>query len=225
MRRLAAAAGLTVFSRVTAGLPGMRPGHPSARSRAVPARMGGAQGNALLTSLLGAVLLVLLAVEGATIPVIHRLLSLHVFVGVLLLGPVALKLASTGYRFVRFYGRSAGYVRLGPPSSLMRFVVAPTLVASTLVLFGSGVALLALPQQGTVLTLHKASFLVWFGVMSIHVLSYAFPVGRRLVAEATRRVDGRGYRIALTLLAIVAGVVTAFAAYPLANPWLHGLER
>ena len=61
--------------------------------------LGGARGNSLLTSLTAAVLLVLLAVEGATIPLIHQLLSLHVFLGVLLLGPVALKVASTGYRF------------------------------------------------------------------------------------------------------------------------------
>ena len=77
---------LRAFSQAFVGLPGM----------------GGARGNALLTSLLGAVLLVLLAVEGATIPLIHQLLSVHVFVGLLLLGPVALKLGSTGYRFARY---------------------------------------------------------------------------------------------------------------------------
>jgi hypothetical protein len=186
---------------------------------------GGARGNALLTSLVGAVLLVLLAVEGATIPLIQQLLSLHVFVGLLLLGPVALKLASTGYRFVRYYGGSEDYVLLGPPASLMRFVVAPTLVVSTLVLFGTGVALLSRPERGPVLTLHKASFIVWFGAMGVHVLGYALRVGRRLVAETTIHVDGRGYRIAVTLLAIAAGVVTAVATYSLADPWLHGLVR
>ena len=203
----------------------MRPSRSSAPWQATRQKLGGAQGNALLTSLIAAVLLVLLAVEGATIPAIHQLLSLHIFVGVLLLGPVALKLASTGYRFVCFYGRNAEYVRLGPPPTLMRFVIAPTLVVSTLVLFGSGVALLAIPGRGAVLTLHKASFIVWFGAMSIHVLTYALRVGRRLVAEATCRVDGRGYRIAVTLLAVAVGVSTALATYPLAGPWLHGLER
>ena len=77
-------------------------------------RLGGARGNSLLTSLTAAVLLVLLAVEGATIPLIHQLLSLHVFLGLLLLGPVAFKLASTGYRFLRYYGGRADYVSLGP---------------------------------------------------------------------------------------------------------------
>ena len=58
-------------------------------------------------------LLVLLAVEGVTIPAIGQLLSVHVFVGMLLLGPVALKLASTGYRFVRYYAGGLEYVRKG----------------------------------------------------------------------------------------------------------------
>lgn len=187
--------------------------------------MGGARGNAVLTSLAAAVLLVLLALEGATIPQIQQLLSLHVFVGLLLLGPVALKLASTGYRFVRYYGGSEGYVTLGPPASLMRFVVAPTLVLSTLVLFGTGVTLLVRPTRGTLLILHKASFIVWFGAMTVHVLAYAARVGRQLVTEAKLHVDGRGYRIGVTLLAIAAGVVTALAAYSLADPWLHGLVR
>ena len=79
----------------------------------------------------GRLLLVGLAVEGATIPSIHPLLSVHIFVGMLLLGPVALKLASTGYRFVRYYAGGIEYVRLGPPAPLMRFLVAPVLVLST----------------------------------------------------------------------------------------------
>ena len=37
------------------------------------------------------------------------------FLGVLLIGPVALKLASTGYRFVRYYTSEPRYRRKGPP--------------------------------------------------------------------------------------------------------------
>ena len=185
--------------------------------------MGGARGNALLTSLLGAVLLVLLAVEGATIPWINQLLSVHVFVGLLLLGPVAVKLASTGYRFASYYGGGAEYVRRGPPVPVVRFVVAPVLVLSTLVLFGTGVALVVSPARGAVLGLHKASFVVWFGAMTVHVLLYAWRVGRHLVVEAGRRVRGRGYRLALVLVAVAAGLVVAVAAYPQASPWFNGL--
>jgi len=62
----------------------------------------GVEGNARLTGLNG-VLLVLLAVEGATILRIRQLISVHVYVGVLLVGPVLLKCASTVYRFIRYY--------------------------------------------------------------------------------------------------------------------------
>src|ERR1700693_580151 len=94
--------------------------------------LGGAAGNARLTALSGALLLVLLAVEGATIPFLRSLLSVHIFVGMLLLGPVALKLGSTGYRMIRYYTRDREYVEAGPPAPLMRVLVAPVLVISTL---------------------------------------------------------------------------------------------
>src|SRR5712671_2988133 len=93
--------------------------------------LGGVVGNARLTALSGALLLVLLAVEGATIPFLGALLSVHIFVGMLLLAPVALKLASTGYRFARYYSRVPEYVEAGPPAPLMRVLVAPVLVIST----------------------------------------------------------------------------------------------
>ena len=76
-----------------------------------------------------------------------------------------------------------------------------------------------------VLTLHKASFLVWFGAMTVHVLGYALRVARQLVAEKTVQADGRWYRIVVVLLAIGAGVVTAVMTYSLANPWFHGLAH
>ena len=60
----------------------------------------------------------LLAVIGVTIPELRQLISVHLFVGLLLLGPVALKMVSTGYRFVRYSRviRSTG-ARVRPRSS------------------------------------------------------------------------------------------------------------
>ena len=50
-------------------------------------------------------------------------------------------------------------------------VVAPVAVVSTIVLFATGVALLVLDRtSGTVVGLHKASFVVWFGAVGVHVL-------------------------------------------------------
>jgi hypothetical protein len=184
---------------------------------------GGIAGNERLTAAVAAVLLVLLAVEGATIPSIRSLLSVHVFVGMLLLGPLVLKLAVTGYRFVGYYTGSPEYVRRGPPAPLMRLLVAPVLVASTLTLFGTGVALLAVgPGRGAVLGLHKASFVVWFGATSIHVLAYARRTGVHAFADWGRaRLGGAGWRAALVVGALAVGIVVALATLPLAGPWLH----
>lgn len=115
-------------------------------------------------------------------------------------------------------------MRLGPPAPLMRFLVAPVLVLSTLTLFGSGVALLAVPHRGLILGLHKASFIVWFGAMTIHVLSYTARATRNVLTDlAAKRSDGRIYRIGLAALALGAGLATAVATYALADPWFHHL--
>jgi hypothetical protein len=185
-------------------------------------RNGGAIGNGRLTALTGVVLLVLLAVEGATIPRIGQLLSVHVFVGMLLLGPVALKLVSCGYRVVRYYSADPDYVRDGPPATLMRLLVAPVLVLSTLTLFGSGIMLLAVPHRGAVLGLHKASFIVWFGATTIHVLAYALRAARRVLADLEDgRARGRALRLAAAAVSVCGGVAIAVTTYPLAHPWLH----
>ena len=96
-------------------------------------------GNERLTSSTGLVLLVLLAVETLTTLALRTYLPVHIFLGLLLLPPVALKLASTGWRFARYYTRNEAYRLEGPPRPLLR-MLAPLLVAATLSLFGTGVA-------------------------------------------------------------------------------------
>ncbi len=74
---------------------------------------------------------------------------------------MALKLASTGWRFLRYYTGNKPYRLEGPPRLLLR-VLAPLLIASTLSLFGSGVVLIIVGHGGgLLLSLHAASFAVW----------------------------------------------------------------
>src|SRR5438552_2113939 len=103
-------------------------------------RLGGPDGNERLTAAVAVVLVVLLAVEGATSLRIGQLLRVHMFVGTLLVPVVVLKLASTGWRFLRYYAGSAAYVLKGPPHPLLR-LLAPLLVAMTTVPVGPGIAL------------------------------------------------------------------------------------
>ena len=185
---------------------------------------GGSEGNARLTGMTGLVLLVLLAVEGVTILAIRPLLSVHVFVGLMLIPPVALKLSATGYRFVRYYAHDVEYVRKGPPLLLMRMLVAPGLIAATLVVFATGVALLVVgPDGGLVLGLHKASFFVWLGAFGVHVLVYALRVPGLVAADWGRgpRTSGAALRFGIIALALLVGLTVAVAALPAAGPWLQ----
>jgi len=127
---------------------------------------------------------VLLPVVGVTLLSLRSLLSVHMLVGVALIPPVALKLGSTFYRFFRYYTGSAIFREKGPPQLVMRILIAPALVASTIGLFGSGVALLLLEHPNSlVYTVHKASFIVWIGAIGIHVLAYLRRLPRLALAD------------------------------------------
>jgi hypothetical protein len=168
--------------------------------------------NARLTGSTAVILVALLAIEGLTILFIRPLLSLHVFVGMLLVPPVALKLGSTGWRFARYYLGDAEYVRAGPPSLLFR-LTAPFLVLATLGVFATGVAMVALgPRSHTLVGPHKASFVVWFCAMAVHFLGHV-----RRVPSLARR-SSRTQRI-VVVCALTAGLAVAGATVPLIHPW------
>jgi hypothetical protein len=136
-------------------------------------RTGGPEANARLTSSIAALLLVLLAAEGVTLPALHALLRAHVFIGFALIPPVALKIGSTFYRFARYYTRAPAYRRKGPPSTLLR-ILGPVVVLATALLLASGVGLLFFTRawQNSMLTLHEVSFVLWFAAMTVHVLGH-----------------------------------------------------
>jgi hypothetical protein len=150
---------------------------------------GGSSGNERLTVWTGAVLIVLLAALGVTILRIGPLIWEHLFIGLLLLGPIFLKLASTGYRFVRYYTHNPVYREKGPPPPYMR-ALGPLVVLSTIVVFASGVVLLLLgpSSRGTLLLVHKASFFVWLAVTGLHVLGHLPEVAQTLSGGRALRV-------------------------------------
>ncbi len=139
----------------------------------------------MLTSL---VLIVLLAVLGVTIVRIGQLLWLHLFLGLVLLGPVALKLASTGYRFVRYYTFDPAYRREGPPAPGLR-ALGPLVVASTLAVFGTGVVLLILgpSSRQPLVLLHKVTFFAWIALTGLHVVGHLPEIGRYVRTARTSR--------------------------------------
>lgn len=186
----------------------------------------GVVGNERMTALAGAVLLVLILVELVTSASLRTLLSAHVFVGVLLVGPLAVKLGSTGYRFLRYYTRSPAYLRRGPPRLVLR-ILAPLLIATTLVVIGSGIGLVATGpvQAGFLLPLHNISVLFWFSMIAIHIFAYIWRTPH-LVADDWRKhsgrnlAPGRGLRMGVNLGALLVGAVAAILLFPSAAPWV-----
>jgi hypothetical protein len=196
-----------------------------------PVRMrllgGGVDGNEWLTTANGILLIVLLAVLGLTIVRIGQLIWLHLFLGLLLLGPVALKLASTGYRFMRYYTGNPRYVDRGPPVWALR-AIAPVVVATTVVVFATGIVLLfrSPHDKGPWLSLHKVSFIVWLVFAALHVLGHLPKLGGLLRvprsqsrAPALAGGDGAAGRWIALAGAIVAGVVLAIVLIPHFGVW------
>ena len=149
------------------------------------------------------------------------------FIGLVLIGPVALKLASTGYRFVRYYTGAPVYVAKGPPHVALR-ALAPVLVATTVMIFATGVWLLALGHRSDlVLTLHKVSFIVWSGVFGVHFLAYLPRAGRSLrtawtATPARPRNPARRVTALLVALSLCAGLVLALALLAQIGAWHRG---
>ena len=162
-------------------------------------------------------------VEALTTLSLHDYLSVHVFLGLLLIPPVALKLASTGWRFVRYYAGSEEYVRRGPPRLGLR-LLAPPLVLATIVLFGTGVAFLAVGHGGgLLLTLHAASFAAWGVLVLVHAAAYLGYLRRYGLADWRRgRVAPSGSRLRryAVVVALVAGTVVGVATYSTQTAWL-----
>ena len=126
---------------------------------------GGVDGNERLTGANAVVLLVLLAAEGATIPFVRQSLTLHIFLGLLLVPPVLLKLASTGWRFARYYLKDAEYLTARATARVPPVARCTTDrgVDHRVVRYGASHSSSSTRATGWIIGLHKASFVVWFG--------------------------------------------------------------
>jgi hypothetical protein len=166
-------------------------------------------------------------VEGATVLLgVHTFMSWHVFVGLALIPLIALKLATTGWRFVRYYTRSRAYVAEGPPQAAMR-LLAPLLVVATVVLFGSGVAMGLLHGHALQIArrLHGPASVIWLLLLGLHVLVY-LRQALRSTADDVRPDDpvpvrGKTARRYALATAVVCGLVLGSALVPAQHRWVN----
>ncbi len=132
----------------------------------------------------------------------------------------------TALRFLRYYSGSPAFVRRGPPRLPLR-MLAPLLLATTLVVIGSGIGLVVTgpAQAGPLLPMHNLSVLVWLSLIAIHVCAYLWRTPG-LVADDWRKPSGRslqkarGLRLGVNLGALLAGAVAAVILFPSATPWV-----
>jgi hypothetical protein len=178
----------------------------------------------------GVLLIWPLAVIGATILFIGQMIWIHLFVGLLLIGPALLKMASTGYRFLRYYTLDPAYREKGSPPLALR-AIAPGVVLTTVAVFVSGLVLLFDGPSGRNqwLSIHKISFIAWLIFAGLHVLGHLAGLGPALRAtDAGTSIGGgqlgRAGRWISIGGAIVGGLILALVLIPDFAPWTgHGV--
>lgn len=192
------------------------------RNREGEAPTSGVAANERLTSLTGGLLFVLLALLGLTVLSVRSLLPQHFLLGFLVIPPLALKMASTGYRFVHYYTGDPPYRLAGPPQLFMR-LLAPLVVVSTIAVFTTGLELWLFGLRfGSIwIEAHKWSFFVWLPITGLHVLGYLGRTGRAAAEEFSSSPFSQAMtRRSLVVGSLVAGVALAIASLTYASPFI-----
>jgi hypothetical protein len=201
--------------------------------RAVPLtdeRWGGVEGNARLTGMSGAVLFVLLAGEAVTILQVRQTISIHVFIGMLLVPFVLLKLASTTFRFGHYYRGSTEYVKRGPPPTILR-MTGPLIGLSTLSVLGTGIALIALGRSARWMRdIHKVSFFAFGLFIAIHVLGHIRETPELAMADikdrdSAARARGAWARYWVLGITLVVAIALAIASLGWIGDWGRDFRR
>ena len=177
--------------------------------------------NQRLTALNGLLLYVLLIAIAATVVDVRRLLAEHYLIGFVLIPPLLLKFGSTGYRLIRYYTGSALYRQMGAPPVLLRFIVAPVLVVSTLIVFASGLELWLFGLRfGSVWILaHTLSAVVMMLAVSAHLAAHMGRSARVLGDDLAARTHTGLSRQSLIVASLAAGAVLAIASLLYASPF------
>lgn len=183
--------------------------------------------NERLTALAGGILFVLFLIDMVVTANLRQSILVHIFIGTLLAGPLAVKMTSVGYRFFRYYAKSPAFVEKGPPNIWLR-LLAPFLIVLTLTLFLSGLALVLVgPSHAEVFRLiHAGSAALWLPLIVVHVYAHIRQVPKSLRQEWSQRsrsqLTDRVKRLRINIIALVAGAIAAVALMPISARWVNG---
>jgi hypothetical protein len=178
--------------------------------------------NQRLTALTGLALLILFTAEVITTLLMGSLFGLHFFLGMLLIGPVCLKIGSTVWRFLRYYTGAEPYVRKGPPPLLHR-VLGPLLILTTAGVLGTGVVLAETGPSLGWQKLHQRLFYLWVLIVVGHLVHYIPRLPELLAGNPadrlTRVVSGSRSRWLLLAGSLIFGLILAIMTYHLRARW------
>ena len=176
--------------------------------------------NARLTAYVGLVLLVLLAFEFGSGVVVGKLLTLHGLVGFFTIPPLVLKLGSAGYRFIRYYTGDPRYRAAGPPATAQR-LLAPLLVALTVIVFVSGIELWFFGVRFGFfwVPIHHGSAYLWFAVAALHLIAYIRRAPALVAADWQDHLGGALTRQSVVIASLVLGIVLLLAMASLSSPY------
>lgn len=182
----------------------------------------GVDANERLTAVTGLLLYLLVAAIVGTILFIRPLLVAHYLIGVLLIPPLALKVGSTGHRFARYYTRRPEYVLAGPPPIVLRLLIAPVLVVSTLAVFVSGLELwiFGLRFGSPWVSLHTLGAVAFMLSLAAHLLSHLRRSGEAAIEEFARPPSRPAFtRRSLLVASLLLGAVLAGTSLLYASPF------
>ncbi len=180
------------------------------------------EGNARITGLVGAILLIVLAIEGYTLLDVRGMFTLHVFIGLFVIPMIFVKIGTTAFRFFRYYRGTEAYRRKGPPHPILR-IGAPVVVVSTVGMLVAGVITLAVGPRHREpwLTIHQGFFAVWVVVTTVHVLGHALETWRLSRDDLVDKppVPRRGARFGVILASLVVGLVVGILSLKWTGAW------
>ena len=173
----------------------------------------GPEANARLTGAAAAVLLVLLAGRGLHGAVRPQVCCAHVFIGMLPIPPVRAQDREHALPLRALL--RGGQRRTGArgPLPWCCGCSGPFVVTLTVSVLGTGVVLMFVPgsARDEWLFLHKASFVLWFGAMTIHVLGHLADTARLSPRDwygrTRREVRGAGIRQWAVVTSVALGVL------------------
>jgi len=182
----------------------------------------GVDANERLTAVTGLLLYALVGAIAVTILFIRPLLWAHYLVGLLLVPPLALKLGTTGYRFALYYARNPEYVLAGPPPIVLRLLVAPALVISTVAVFVTGLELwifgLRFGEQWS--SLHTLSAVFFILALGAHLIGHLRRSGQATLEElAIRRSAPAITRRSWLVASLLLGAAVASASLLYGSPF------